>query len=81
MDKITKKSCKEATTGELVEAIVSWSVIAHIEGNTHKGVTKRTDTAVTLILKELIDREILTTEQAYKISDYSEEFAPNKGNE
>lgn len=58
---------KEATTGELVTELVVQTVKAVKEINTTRGLTKKTGKELDSIISELVDRKILTEEQAEKI--------------
>lgn len=58
---------KEATTGELVTELVVQTVKAVKETNTTRGLTKKTGKELDSIISELVDRKILTEEQAEKI--------------
>lgn len=58
---------KEATTGELVTELVIQTVQSVKEINTTRGLTKKTVKELDSIISELVDRKILTEEQAERI--------------
>lgn len=64
---MTKREIKELTTSELIRRLVMNERCVCKEVNSRRGLTKRTEREMELLLSECKERELLTEEDAQNI--------------